>query len=143
MAERPPVTLTLSWLDGLRFRGEARGHEILLDGDSAAAVTPVECVGFALASCMASDIVHILGKQRADLRGCDVRFSGRRAATDPRRFLAIELHFAFRGDLAVDRAERAIALSREKYCSVWHSMQPDIELSTSFEIASALPAPPG
>lgn len=142
MAERPPITLTLRWQDGLRFKGEARGHEVLLDGNSAASVTPVEALGFALAACMASDVVHILGKQRADLRGCAVRFTGRRAETDPRRFVAIELHFALWGDLAADRVERAIALSRETYCSVWHSMKTDIELTTTFEIAISPPAPP-
>lgn len=129
------MTLTLRWQEGLRFRGEARGHAILLDGDSTASVSPVETLGFALASCMAADVVHILGKQRAPLRGCEVRFSGRRAETDPRRLVAVELHFALAGGLDGERVERAIALSRDKYCSVWHSLRPDIELRTSFEIA--------
>jgi uncharacterized OsmC-like protein len=34
-----------------------------------------------------------------------------------------------------DKVERAIALSREKYCSVWHSLRPDIDFRTSFEVA--------
>jgi putative redox protein len=135
MAERPPVTLTLRWEEGLRFEGEARGHLIRLDGDGSAAVTPVETLGFALASCMASDVVHILRKQRSGLRGCELRFSGRRAETDPRRFLAVELHFVLAGELDAQRVERAIALSRDKYCSVWHSMQPEIELRTTFELS--------
>jgi putative redox protein len=134
MAERPPVTLTLRWQEGLRFAGEARGHALLLDGDSDASVTPMETLGFALASCMASDVVHILRKQRGELRGCEVRFSGRRVERDPRRFLAVELHFVLAGDLQADRVERAIALSRDKYCSVWHSMKSDIELQTTFEL---------
>ncbi len=33
-----------------------------------------------------------------------------------------------------DRMERALALSREKYCSVWHSLRPDLDLAASFEI---------
>ena len=92
MAQRPPTTLTLRWRDGLRFEGEARGHRVLLDGDSEASVSPVEALGLALASCMASDVVHILRKQRADLRGLEARFSGRRSESEPRRFLAIDLH---------------------------------------------------
>lgn len=134
MAERPPVTLTLRWQDGLRFQGEARGHRLALDGDSATAVTPVETLGFALASCMASDVVHILRKQRGELRSCSLHFEGRRAERDPRRFVAIQLHFTLAGALDAGRVERAIGLSRQKYCSVWHSMQDDIDLNVTFEI---------
>ncbi len=47
------------------------------------------------------------------------------------------LHFAARGDVPPDKLERAIALSREKYCSVWHSLDPAIEFRTSFEVAPA------
>jgi putative redox protein len=135
MSERPPTELRLNWEGGMRFRGEAQGgRRMLLDGDGVAGISPVESLGLALASCMGSDLVHILGKQRAELKACDIRFTGRRASQEPRRFLAIDLHFELKGELAPDRVEHAIALSREKYCSVWHSMQPDIELRTTFEI---------
>ncbi len=137
MAERPPTSLVLTWDGGLRFRADAHGQELLLDGDSEAGVSPVESLGFALASCMGSDLVHILKKQRADLRACEVHFVGRRAGAEPRRFVAIEMRFALVGPLEADRVERAIALSRDRYCSVWHSMRPDIEFKTSFEIAPA------
>ena len=30
--------------------------------------------------------------------------------------------------------ERAIQLSRDKYCSVWHSLRDDIQLDTTFEV---------
>lgn len=38
------------------------------------------------------------------------------------------------GDSTAAAVERAIALSRDRYCSVWHSLRQDIELSTSFDI---------
>ncbi len=40
------------------------------------------------------------------------------------------------GEIPPDRVERAIQLSRERYCSVWHSLNPDIEFKTSFEIVA-------
>ena len=134
MADRPPVSLTLTWQDELRFQGDAGGRSVLLDGDSRAGVSPVEALGFALASCMGADLVHILKKQRADLRSCEIRFTGRRAESEPRRYLAIELLFVLKGSLEPDRVQRAIDLSREKYCSVWHSMRPDVELKIEYEI---------
>jgi uncharacterized OsmC-like protein len=36
-----------------------------------------------------------------------------------------------------DKVERAIALSREKYCSVWHSLRQDIDFRTSFEVTAS------
>jgi putative redox protein len=134
MSPPPPVELSLLWEGGLRFRGDAKGRGLLLDGDSRAGVSPVEALGFALAACMASDVVHILGRQRATLRGCRVRFTGRRAETDPRRLLAVVTHFALQGELEPAQVERAIALSRDKYCSVWHSLKDDIEFQTSYSI---------
>ena len=44
------------------------------------------------------------------------------------------LHFVVRGGVLADRVERAIELSRERYCSVWHSLRPDIDFRTSFEV---------
>ena len=63
-----------------------------------------------------------------------VTFTGTRAEQPPRRFLQIELLFDVHGAVPPDAVERAIALSREKYCSVWHSFRQDIALSTTFQV---------
>jgi putative redox protein len=130
---RPPVTVEMDWEGGLRFRGRAGDRELRLDGDSAAAVSPVEALVLALGGCMASDVVHILVKGRVELKGLSARLAAERAPEDPRRLVRVDLRFAVRGALPADKVERAIALSREKYCSVWHSLRPDIAFTTSFE----------
>ena len=84
---------------------------------------------------MAIDVVDILTKGRLPLKAFTARLDGQRAAEPPRRLTAVRLHFKVRGDVPPDRVERAIALSREKYCSVWHSLRQDIDFQTSFEIA--------
>jgi putative redox protein len=133
-AARPPVSATLEWRGGLRFAGSASGGELLLDGDSASGPSPVQTLAFALAGCMAADLVLILTRARVPPRALRVTFTGVRAEEDPRRFVRIALHFDVSGGVPAEKVERAIALSREKYCSVWHSLRPDIELVTSFEI---------
>jgi putative redox protein len=77
--------------------------------------------------------VHILIKGRVELKGLTARLAAERAPEDPRRLVRVDLRFAVRGALPADKVERAIALSREKYCSVWHSLRPDIAFTTSFE----------
>jgi putative redox protein len=133
---RPPVTVELEWEGGLRFRGRAGERELRLDGDSGSAVSPVEALVLALGGCMASDLVHILVKGRADVKGVTARLVAERAPEDPRRLVRVDLRFAVRGPVPADKVERAIAMSRDKYCSVWHSLKPDIAFTTSFEVSA-------
>lgn len=83
---------------------------------------------------MATDVVDILAKGRLPLLALTAGVDARRASDQPKRLTAVRLHFTVRGDLPADRIERAIELSREKYCSVWHSLRQDIEFQTSFEV---------
>ena len=112
--------------------------EQVSDWDGRQAFSPVQTLALALAGCMASDVVTILQKGRLPLRGLRAVLTGDRAPTDPRRFLSIALRFEVTGEVPVEKVERAIALSREKYCSVWHSMRQDIVLETSFTVSDGL-----
>jgi putative redox protein len=134
---KPPVELELVWQGDLRFEGTSGGASLVLDANGGAGPTPVQALAFALAGCMATDVVHILAKGRYVVESLRARLRGERAEADPRRFVRIDLHFLLAGDMPDDRVERAIALSRETYCSVWHSLRPDIELTTSFERVGA------
>lgn len=130
---RPPVTVALQWESGLRFTGAAAVGELVVDGDGAAGPSPIQLLAFAVAGCMAADLVLILTRSRFPPRGVRVTFTGERAEQDPRRFLRIALRFEVSGAVPPEKIERALALSRETYCSVWHSLRPDIEFETSFE----------
>jgi putative redox protein len=131
-----PVVLDLAWDGDLRFSGRADAVALTLDADRVAGPTPVQALAFALAGCMAADVVSILVKGRLPLAGLRTRLTGERRGEVPRYFTSIALHFVVTGDVPADRVERAVALSREKYCTVWHSMRPDIALTTTFEIQS-------
>jgi putative redox protein len=131
---KPSVVTDLTWQDELKFAGRSGDVALTLDSASKAGPSPMQLLGFGLAGCMAMDVVHILRKGRQDLRGLTVHLVGRRAETEPRRFLAIDLRFEVTGPVPVEQVERAIRLSREKYCSVWHSMREDIALTTEVVI---------
>ena len=79
----------------------------------------MQALAFALAGCMAMDVVHILRKGRYDLHGLEGRpRRAQRAPDEPHRFTGVALHFTVTGDVPDDQVERAIDLSRDKYCSV-------------------------
>lgn len=132
---KPPTDIQLVWEHDLVLGGTSGNIGIALDSASAAGPSPMQALGFALAGCMAMDVVHILKKGRHDLRGLRAHLVGRRANEEPRRFTSIELHYEVTGNVPKEQVERAIALSKEKYCSVWHSMRQDIEFRTSFSVA--------
>jgi putative redox protein len=131
---RPPLTAELIWTDGLSFGATSGSTAVVVDSDGAAGPSPMQMAAFALSGCMAADVVSILQKGRHPMKGLRASFTGERAVEPPRRFIRITLHFHISGAVPSDAVERAIALSRDKYCSVWNSMRPDTEFITTFEI---------
>lgn len=131
---KPPVAVELVWEDGLRFRAASGTQTFLLDGEAAAGPSPMQALAAALAGCMAVDIVLILQKGRHPLRGLRTSLSAERAPSEPHRYVAVTLHVVVEGAVPAPAVERAIALSHEKYCSVWHSLRQDIAFTTTFEV---------
>jgi putative redox protein len=131
---KPPVVAELVWTDDLRFDATSARVSTVIDGDSTAGPSPVQMLVFGLAGCMAADLVDIVRKGRHPLKGLNARIVAERAQQPPTRVVKAQLHFQLRGDVPSAAVERAIALSRDRYCSVWHSLRQDIDLSTSFDI---------
>jgi len=126
------VAVTLRWTgEGLRFEGEVDGGaSLVVDGGGKEAPSPMQSLLAALAGCMGIDVVEILRKMRVPLESLEVRVEGDRAPEPPRRYTRIGLVYRVRGVEAEheDRVWRAIELSREKYCSVLHTLRPDVEV---------------
>lgn len=123
--------VTLTWQSGLRFTGgEPGGPEVAIDADNDTAPGPMLQLLLAAASCSASDVVLILEKMRQPFTALSVDAFGGRRDEVPRRYLDLRLVFTL-GGKGLDEAKvrRAIDLSIEKYCSVMHSLAPDIPIS--------------
>ena len=131
---KPPLTLELVWEHDLVLGGQSGAATIILDSASVAGPSPVQALGFALAGCMAMDVVHILRKGRHDLKGLKVALVAERAPDDPHRLTSIKLHYTLTGSVPPDQVQRAVDLSHEKYCSVWHSMRQDIPFEATFTV---------
>jgi putative redox protein len=130
---KPPVMVNLTWESGLKFLARDAAHEWVLDGRNEGGPSPVVTLASALAGCMAIDLVHILTRGRFTVNALQAYLTGERAETEPRRFAKIDLRFTIDTSAPDDQIARAIALSHDKYCSVWHSMRSDIAFTTSFE----------
>ena len=132
-----PISATLMWQGDLRFRATVGNNNIIFDSNSDAGPSPPQAVSMALAGCMAIDVADLVTRGRHSLSALEARITAERAPDPPRRFTRFTLHFTVSSDAPAHAVERAIALSREKYCSVWHSLRDDIALETTFEVTSA------
>ena len=131
-----PAAAELVWSGDLRFGATAGETAIITDGDNVAGPSPVRLLLIALAGCMSSDIVDIIRKGRHPLNAFRASITSTRMPEPPKRLLTAAIHFHVHGDVPAAALERAIALSRDKYCSVWHSLRQDIELTTTFDLLS-------
>jgi putative redox protein len=131
---RPPTVVDLTWIGELAFSATSGTASMTLDSAGLAGPSPVQALGFAIAGCMTTDVAHILTKGRHPFRALRSHLVAARAQDEPHRVVSMTLHIAVDGDVPGDAVERAIALSKEKYCSVWHSMRQDIAFTTTHDI---------
>lgn len=132
---KPPLTATLVWHGDLRFSAVCGSGEMTIDGNGVAGPSPPQAVAMALAGCMAIDLADIVTKGRHPIEALETSLVGNRLDDPPRRFVSFAIHFKVKGAVPASAVERAIELSRDKYCTVWHSLRTDIRLDTSFEVA--------
>lgn len=134
MASKPPTIVDLVWAGRLEFAANLSQTALVIDSKGHAGPSPVELLGAALAGCMSIDLAHILHRGRHEFRSLRSKLTGQRAVDQPHRFTSVTLHFTIEGPMPHEAIARAIQLSRDKYCSVWHSMRNDIELQVTFDL---------
>ena len=139
-APNPRRSVRLEWTgDGLKFNAMGTAPTtppITIDGDNQVAPGPMLTLLLAAASCSAADVALIVKKMRVTLTQLSVEVTGVRRDEEPRRYVAMEFHYRMGGDgLTAEQADRAVKLSLERYCSVVHSLAPDIKITSTVELA--------
>jgi putative redox protein len=131
-------------LEGMTFVAESgSGHAIVVDaspdvGGRDLGPRPMELVLMGTGACSAIDVVHILRKARQAITGCVVELDAERSASDPKVFTRIQFRFIVTGrGLASEQVERAVRLSKEKYCSATAMLAKTAEIVTELEIREA------
>lgn len=127
----------LRWTgQGLVFVGGAEGGpEITTESGGGAGPSPTQLLLLSLAGCMGVDLRMILEKSRVPVQTLEVEVDGDRVEEPPRRFTSIRLTYRLSGPAEEDqpKLERAVRLSTEKYCSVLHTLRPDLDLDVRIE----------
>lgn len=131
----------IKWVEDRTFIGESgSGHKVVLgtafgpEGRTPGP-SPMEMVLIGTGGCSAFDVVHILEKGREAVEDCVVEMEAERAEQDPKVFTRIHMHFVVKGrGLAVNKVERAIGLSVEKYCSASAMLAKTATITHDFEV---------
>jgi len=136
----PALRASIEWVDGVSFTAETgSGHTIVMDGAPDAGgrnlgARPMEVVLAGTAACSAFDVVWILRKARASVSGCVVDAEAERAEDDPKVFTRIHFKYRVRGKgLNLAQVERAVKLSKDKYCSATIMLAKTAQIS--YEVA--------
>jgi len=134
----------VTWSEGVSFVAESgSGHAILVDGAPDAGgrnlgPRPMELVLMGAAACTAFDVVWILKKARQPIADCVVDAQATRAAAEPKVFTAIHLKYGVAGrGLDARQVERAVKLSKEKYCSATLMLAKTAEITYEIAIVDA------
>jgi putative redox protein len=138
------------WVEGVSFVGESgSGHTIVTDGAPDAGgrnlgMRPMELVLMGAATCTAFDLVLILKKARQPIADCVVEAEAERAGVVPRVFTKIHLRYVVAGrGLDPKQVERAVQLSKDKYCSATQMLGKTAAITYEIAIIEGdrLPAP--
>ena len=111
--------------DAFHFEAmDESGHTTQMDageniGGHNKGVRPMQLLIMGLGGCSAIDVVMILKKQRQQIDDFTISIDGEReVGKEPSLWKTIEMHFKLKGKIDLDKAQRAVNLSVEKYCSV-------------------------
>ncbi len=122
-------------VEGMQFKAQTHsGHQIIMDameshGGNNLGPRPAELPFVGLAGCTGMDTISILRKMRQPVSRFEVEIEGiNRAEEHPKMWLEIRVMFHVEGNVDPEKLERAIDLSRTKYCSVSASMRTNVTI---------------
>lgn len=133
-------TVTTSWLNNMSFETEINGHKITIDaapevGGENKGPRPKPFMLAALGGCTGMDVISILKKMHVDVEKFNVIVEGDLTDEFPKHFFRMHVIYEFKGkDLLIDKLEKAVNLSEEKYCGVSAVYKKVIELTSEIRI---------
>jgi putative redox protein len=117
-----------------------QGNSVHIDaspdiGGTNQGMRPMQMLLAALGGCSSIDVINILKKQRQELKDIKVTITGEREPNAvPSLYTEVHAHFKLYGDLDNDKADKAVTLAVDKYCSVAKTLEKTAKVTYSFEI---------
>ena len=136
-------SVNVKWTDGMSFEADVAGYKVAIDSDPEhggrnRGPRPKPLMMVALAGCTGMDLVSLMNKMRVEYKSLNIRVEGLLTEEHPKHFNKMKVIYEISGN-NVDRkkVERAVEMSKEKYCGVSHSYKMAMELEYEIRITEA------
>ena len=133
-------TVSTRWLEDMSFESEIDGHKIIIDakpevGGKDRGPRPKPMMLAALGGCTSMDVVSILNKMRVEFKSLNVVVEGELSEEHPKRFLKMHVIYEVEGEnLSLDKIQKAVNLSEEKYCGVSAVYKEVLEMTSEIRL---------
>jgi putative redox protein len=134
------ISADVQWTSEMAFKALVNGHELMLDldvdsGGQDQGPRPKPLLLVSLGGCTGMDVISILKKMRVDPEYFNVKVEGEVTEEHPKHFTKIHLVYEFMGkDLPIDKLQKAIDLSRERYCGISYTLAKAVEITSEIRI---------
>jgi putative redox protein len=130
----------VNWKAGLSFEGVSNGHTVAIDttvagGGANTGMSPKQMLLASLCACSGMDVVEIIQKMRVQFTQLQIVAEAEQTDTHPKVFKYINMKY--RADVSADdveKLEKAIVLSHEKYCGISAMLSKHCTISHTIEI---------
>lgn len=133
-------SVNVEWTGGMSFEAKVMDHKIIMDADpefggQKKGPRPKPLLLVALAGCTGMDIVSLLNKMRVEYKNLNIRVDGDTANEHPKKFTRITLTYEITGkNIDREKVEKAVILSKEKYCSISATLKDAVDIDYVIEI---------
>jgi putative redox protein len=131
---------TVTWQSNMAFEASVNGHQIIMDTDVSGGgqdrgPRPKILLLAGLGGCTGMDVVSILAKMKIVPEKFWMEISAEMTDEHPKVYNQITLVYYFKGkDLPMDKLEKAVYLSKEKYCGVSAMLSKTAEMIIEIKI---------
>src|SRR5664279_361419 len=133
-------TVSTKWLNNMAFESEINGHKIIIDsvaevGGENRGPRPKPFMLAALGGCTAMDVISILKKMKVEPEKFNVLVEGDVTEEYPKHYYKMHVIYEFTGrNLPLDKLQKAVSLSEERYCGVSAVYRKALELTSEIKI---------
>jgi putative redox protein len=133
-------TVSTRWLENMAFESEINGHKIVVDakeevGGQDRGPRPKPLMLAALGGCTSMDVISMLKKMRVELKSLNVIVEGELSEEHPKHFTKMHVIYEVEGEnLPMDKIQKAVSLSEEKYCGVSVVYRQAMEITSEIRI---------
>ncbi len=136
-------SISINYLKNMAFETSLNGHKLIIDasednGGENLGPRPKALMLVALGGCTGMDVVSILKKMRVEFEKFEIVVEGDTADEHPKKFLKMKVNYNFTGkDLPLEKIQKAVDLSRERYCGVYASYKDSIEIDHVINLSNS------